>query len=241
MEIRYEVPSALPRLLDAGEVQTILVSSYDAIMTPGRQAVDGVCIGSRFDVESVRLFSRVPLDRIRTMALDSSSMTSNCLAKIVLSDRYGIAPNCFIESPDLASMLDQCDAGVLIGDKGMSANIPGVHVLDLGGAWKETTGLPFVWALWVGTDIPEELATILYDAPRMIADSDYEAMAAEAAKRTGLSLDRMHRYLSETIAYQLDSELMQGLETFARKVGDLERKHASMPTWIRMRSVAESR
>src|SRR5471032_1724555 len=77
VNVIYEVPSKLPALLAAGEVQAIMVSSIEAFRHPGSRIAEGVCIGSQREVMSVRLFSKVPPRMIETLALDQSSMTSN--------------------------------------------------------------------------------------------------------------------------------------------------------------------
>lgn len=239
--IRFDVPSALPHLLDTGEVEAILVSSFDAITKPGRQAVDGVCIGSQGDVESVRLFSKVPFSEIGSLALDSSSMTSNGLARIVLAKQFEAHPRCFLHAPHLEKMLESCDACVLIGDEGMRASGHGLHVLDLGAAWRSRTRLPFVWALWVGNQIPDELSAILVEAPRTLRDTDFEDMASEASRRTGLGNGRLLSYLTETIEYRLDTDAVQGLEMFAREVKELEGIDVALPEWVGSIAVAKAK
>ena len=131
-DVRYDVPSALPAMLERGEAHAILVSSVDALRTPGRRMADGVCIGSDGEVKSVRLFSRVPPKQIRRLALDASSMTSNRLAQVILNDRYDVRPEVVTLPPHLEGMLVEADACVLIGDIGMTTVGDGLHILDLG-------------------------------------------------------------------------------------------------------------
>jgi len=163
VSVILDVPSRLPERLAAGEVDAILVSSIFALSQPGLRAVAEVGIASEGAVESVRMFSRVPWTEVRTLATDTSSMTSNALAQIILIERFGVHAECIPLPPDLPSMLAQADAAVLIGDVGMMTPVPeGVQALDLGEAWRDLTGLPFVWALWVGQDglTPDLAATL---------------------------------------------------------------------------------
>ena len=150
VRVRYAVPSQLPAMLESGEADAILVSSIEALRKPGLRMASGVCIGSVGAVESVRLFSWVPFSEIGSLALDASSMTSNALAQIVLRETYGVAPSVCVRPSLPPEELDEADACVLIGDVGMASEGRGMHVLDLGLAWWELTGLPFVWAAWVG-------------------------------------------------------------------------------------------
>lgn len=148
VEVVYDVPSRLPALLDSGEVDAILVSSIEYLRREDLVIAADVGIMSNGPVASVRMLSKVPLDEIQTLALDESSMTSNMLAQIILAER-GVRPSLVTMEPDQAAMLAACDACVLIGDKGLEADGTGLVDVDLGEAWTELTGLPFVWALWL--------------------------------------------------------------------------------------------
>lgn len=162
VKVVYDVPSKLPALLESGEADAVLASSIEALTVADRKVAGGLCIASDGPVLSVRLFSKVAPKDIRTLALDQSSLTSNALAKIVLAERYGAAPIGTPQPPDLKEMLSQLDACILIGDIGMRTDGSGLHVLDLGEEWKRLTGLPFVWALWIGAEnLTPELAGML--------------------------------------------------------------------------------
>lgn len=162
VKVVYDVPSKLPALLETGEADAVLASSIEAVITPTRKVAGGLCIASDGPVLSVRLFSKVPPKQIKTLALDQSSLTSNALTRIVLKERYAVEPMGTPQPPDLKSMLAEHDACLLIGDIGMRTDGAGLHVLDLGEEWKKLTGLPFVWALWIGSDnLTPELAGML--------------------------------------------------------------------------------
>ena len=149
VEVVYDVPSKLPALLDAGEVDAILVSSIELLRRDDLLPVAEVGIMSYGPVKSVRMLSKVPLAEIKTLALDQSSLTSNILAQIILAEQ-GVFPKTETLSPDEQNMLANYDACVLIGDKGFEADGTGLVDIDLGEAWTDMTGLPFVWALWLG-------------------------------------------------------------------------------------------
>ncbi len=167
VRVVYDVPSRLPALLASGEVQAILGSSIEALSQPNMRVAEGICIGSQRDVLSVKLFSKVPIRNIRTLALDQSSGTSNALAQIILKERYDATPEVEQCAPNLVGMLTNHDACVLIGDNGMREIGEGLQVLDLGQEWYELTGLPFVWAVWLGNEtLTPELSGHLANAER---------------------------------------------------------------------------
>ena len=149
VEVVYDIPSKLPALLDSGEVDSILVSSIELLRRDDLLPVAEVGIMSYGPVRSVRMLSKVPMKEIKTLALDQSSLTSNILAKIILAEQ-GVFPKTETLDPDAPNMLARHDACVLIGDKGFEADGTGLVDIDLGEAWTDMTGLPFVWALWLG-------------------------------------------------------------------------------------------
>jgi chorismate dehydratase len=222
-------PSSLPSLLDSGEAQAVLVSSIEAIQRPNRTWIGDLCIGSDGPVESVRLFSQVPFSRIRRVALDQSSMTSNVLALILLEGLFGIKPETFTAPPVQTDMLAQADACLLIGDIGMTAPSDGLEVLDLGQGWKELTGLPFVWAGWIGSPgfdpalpgllekayelsgcgaMPPDVSVSSFSVGRRSATLD------QAVSESGWTRERLDHYLNAVMIYRLSHQMKQGREEF---------------------------
>ncbi len=149
IEVVYAVPSELARMLQSGEIAAALVSSFEYFRTPGYSIVPGVSISGQDDIESVRAFSRVAWRKTESLALDTSSLTSVALLKILLIEQLDSYPAFLHAAPDQTTMLAQADACLLIGDKGMLASSQDLNVLDLGRAWRRLTGLPFVYAVWL--------------------------------------------------------------------------------------------
>lgn len=113
-----------------------------------------MAVGSDGPVLSVNIVHREPLETLdgKTVALGSTSRTGVMLARMLLADKYGITPTYVRRPPDLAAMLDEADAAVLIGDVALRAMYEapqqGLTVTDLGAAWREWSGLPMVFAVW---------------------------------------------------------------------------------------------
>ncbi len=217
VQVVFDVPSLLPGRLRANHVQAIMVSSIEALRTPTRVA-DGVSISTRADVVSVRLFSRVPIESIESLALDASSMTSNALAQIILAERYGVRPSLESALPSAQLMLERADACILIGDNGMRASSEGLHVLDLGREWVALTGLPFVWAMWVGgAGLDRTLAEHLRGAARYGMER-LDEVVPWAAAETGFTEAQCRHYLAEIMDYGLADDHKAGLAEFGRKL-----------------------
>ena len=247
IEVVFAVPSQLPRMLESGDVAAILVSSVDALRVPGRKMAWTSCVGSYGPVESVRLFSKVPIDQIKTLALDSASMTSSTLVQIILHDQYGIRPICESYAPDQHRMLAACDACVLIGDIGMMAPSDDLHVIDLGDAWTKMTRLPFVWAAWIGgEELTPELCAYLSApiafrtslpgpstetframqgmaaSPVFWSDEDHSAereeIYREVETKWGWPRDLTAHYLSQVMHYELSDLMLSGFKEFQRRL-----------------------
>lgn len=217
VRVVYDVPSKLPALLADGAVQAILVSSIEALRAPYRVA-DGVSISSLSEVLSVRVLSKVPFHEVETLALDRSSMTSNALAEVMLRTVRKKPYRTVLAQPDLDAMLADADAAVLIGDNGMRADGRGLHVIDLGRAWHELTGLPFVWAMWMGHDgLDDALAQHLRDAA-VWGVQHLDDVIPLAASETGFPLEEAGHYLRSIMDYRLDQTHKQGLTEFAARL-----------------------
>jgi chorismate dehydratase len=147
-DISYTLPSACARALEAGtaDIGIIPVAAYTQI--PGLLVLPDVAIASRRPVRSILLVSRVPLEKIRTVALDTSSMTSVALTKVLFEKWLGGGRTLTAMPPDLDQMLAHHDAGLLIGDPALQIDRSQYFTLDLAEEWIRYTGKPFVFAFW---------------------------------------------------------------------------------------------
>ena len=145
-----DFPSRLADDLAGGRLDVALIPSIEFFNDPGYTIVSNACIACRGPVLSVKLFSRRPIESIRTLALDEGSRTSVSLARILLGKRYGVQPKFHALRVDKSLDEPDADAVLLIGDRAMrSAGGPFEVVWDLGDEWCRWTELPFVFAMWV--------------------------------------------------------------------------------------------
>lgn len=213
-EVGYAVPSQLARQLDAGRLDAALLSTFHLFERPELAVIHDVSIGADGPVKSVRLFSRVPYPDIHSVALDTSSLTSVALTRILLAEQYGLEPAYVSHAPDLAAMLEACDAGLIIGDLKLFTS-PARHVLDLGEAWKALTGLPFAYALWLARrDAPLPQLTDALGRARAWGEARLDALADKWAACMNLPLDRVQDYFFHVMQYDLDARKQQAVEEF---------------------------
>ncbi|HET9299523.1 MAG TPA: menaquinone biosynthesis protein [Candidatus Polarisedimenticolaceae bacterium] len=211
VRLESDVPSQLAARLRRQTLDGALVSSIELGRIPGLTVVPGLAIGSHGPVRSVLLVSRVPLDRIRTLALDPASRTSNALAEILLRERFGVAPAAEECRGTMEEALVHHDAVLRIGDAALFSNPPaGTSVTDLGEIWTAWTSLPFVYAVWVARE--GVLDEGLCEAFQVSAREGLQSVDAIAAETRDPDLVR--RYLTENIRYGLGPKEMAGLQRF---------------------------
>jgi chorismate dehydratase len=213
------VPSVLAKMLEADEIAAALVSSVELFRAPSLTYAPDAVISADGPVESVRLLSRVPIAEIQTVALDTSSLTSVALLKILLAELYGRTPCYTSAPPNLDAMLAECDAALLIGDLGYREYDPNLHVLDLGAAWKELTGLPFSYALWIGR--PERLTPEINDALRRAKEwgiTHLPRIAEIEHERYHETYERAYHYVAEVMRYDMGEREREALRVFGEKL-----------------------
>lgn len=213
-----DVPSALLARLRAGELDAALVSAVELFRRPTLGWVAGPAITSEGPVQSILLYLRVPPERIRTVALDSSSLSAAALTRICVADML-LVPNARFThcSPDTPLDAIDADAVLRIGDPALSSTSDGRRVLDLGALWTDQTGLPFVYALWIvrpGT--PAEPLCSLLHAARERGLPLRTALAEAFAAEHGLEPAACRAYLTERIGFELGAAERAGLAAFGR-------------------------
>ncbi len=219
-EVRYEVPSLLARDLRAGALDLALVPQVEATCDAAYRIVPRLCIAADGPVESILLFLRRDWREVRRAGVDASSRASVELLKVLLHRRGG--PFELVTMPPRLAPLhrDDCDldALLLIGDRALAEDRGEFPRLDLGALWKEETGLPFVYALWVGraeTD-PRAVAAVARAAARGLADR--QRLAADFSREFPEVIDeaRALRYITDVIRYTLGPAEEEALRVFHR-------------------------
>ncbi|MEK6703528.1 MAG: menaquinone biosynthesis protein [Planctomycetota bacterium] len=205
------VPSRLVGMLVRGEVDIALASIVDAVNAAEPLTVLPVgMIGSDGPTLTVRLFSRVPPDRITTIFADTDSHTSLVLCGLLMRALHGVSPR--IEPLDPAAPLEHWpEAMLLIGDKVVTGEHPASlypHQLDLGEAWKRLTGMPFVYAAWMcrTSDLRTPAVRVgmaLLDRQRRHNQTRLDWIVGKRASERGWPVELAARYLGRLLKYEL--------------------------------------
>ncbi len=226
LDLSLDLPSRLADQLSRGELDVGLIPVVEFFRGDNYTFVPNIAIGSRGPVLSVTLFSKVPWEQIRTVALDEGSRTSAALTRIILEKRYGVKPH--VQQLPIASQADDLttDAVLLIGDRAMRACLPGYRfAYDLGEEWTAWTGLPMVFALWAvrsGVDLGE--AEAAFHRAKEYGLANAGAIAQREAGALGLDPGFCRRYVSNVIRYDLGPAELAGMKRYrelAEEVGVL--------------------
>ena len=214
VQLSLAVPAKLIGLLRDGQADVALLPVIDYARLPGLVIVPAGGIASDGETLTVRIFSRVPIGQIRSLACDPDSHTSVALARIILAGRHNLRP----EFCDLAraSDADPHQARLLIGDKVVCEEPCGFdHQLDLGAEWKAMTGLPFVFAVWMANaDVAtQRLADILTRA-REVGMQRIDSIIKQFALPRGWPADLARRYLTHHLEYMIGPHHLEAIERF---------------------------
>ena len=223
-DVRYDLPAVCAELLHRGDTDLGLIPSIEYLQSPDYCFVPGVGIGSRGPIASVALYTRVPVNDIRTIALDTSSRTSVSLIRVLCHHRFKISPQFVPHGPDLAAMTRAYDAGLLIGDPAFDVDHVslGLTKIDLGAEWTAMTGLPFIYATWTG-----RRGTLTAEDVRALQDAQAEgvasrlAIAAEYGRGDTARTERAAVYLRDNVKYGLGADEAAGLQMFLDYAADL--------------------
>jgi len=233
-EISYTLPSACARALEAGTADIGIIPAAAYAQVPGLMVLPGVAIASRRPVRSILLVSRVPVERIRTVALDTSSMTSVALTKILFEKWLGGGKIFTPMPPNIEEMLARHDAGLLIGDPALRVDRSRYVTLDLAEEWIRHTSKPFVFAFWavrqqalqedaVRQAEPSQGLAAIFQQSRDhgLEPASLGHIAREWAPRLGVNESDVRSYLTDNIYYQLDPPCLEGLQLFYRYAAEI--------------------
>jgi chorismate dehydratase len=252
-DLSFTIPSQCAEALRSGAADIAIIPAIEVQRIDDLVILPDMAIASKNRVRSLLIVSKVPMEGAHTVALDSSSRSTQALTKILCDRSWKTAPRFFEMSANLTAMLGRADAALLIGDPALrfsiemesratrgpsgeqvcraeSAGILGadtLHVYDVVEEWRKMTSLPAVLAVWAAR---RELAT-----PEVIEDfqtslclglQHLEEISERAATELGLPAEPLERYLAENINFTLDEENLRGLTayfTFAATMGLIPR------------------
>ncbi|MGH6655913.1 MAG: menaquinone biosynthetic enzyme MqnA/MqnD family protein [Actinocrinis sp.] len=233
LDLIKDTPEKLSEKLVAGDLDIGPISLVEFLRNADDLVVlPDIAVGSDGPVMSCNLVSQLPFADLggERVALGSTSRTTVQLARMVLREVHGVEPSYYTCPPDLAQMMQEAAAGVLIGDAALRATLHdaprlGLQLLDLGAAWKDWTGLPMVFAVWaVRRDFLErepELTREVHAAflrSRDLAMEEVGKIAEQTARWESFDAAALEKYFT-TLDFSLGARQLDGVREFARRVG----------------------
>ena len=247
-ELSFTVPSQCAEALREGEADIAIIPAIEYQRIDGLVMLPDMAIASKELVRSLLLVAKKPIEDVQSIALDSSSRSTQALTRILCADSWRIAPKFFEAAPDLDAMLKDADAALLIGDPALRLaillggtarhgeggallsdaatagvnNAGELHVYDMVAEWQRSTGLPAVLAIWAAREgvVSEEVLRD-FAASRDFGLAHIPEIGEVAAFELKLPAAAMGAYLRQNIDYSLDAENRRGLEKFFARAAAL--------------------
>jgi chorismate dehydratase len=246
-DLSFTVPSLCAEALRAGAVDIAIIPAIEYQRIPGLVILPGMAIASKNRVRSLLLVSKGPIEHAFSIALDSSSRSTQALVRILCAKHWNVAPEFRQAAPDLGSMLKTADAALLIGDPALrlSIGIEGaatvaatgeqicdgkragldasrVHIYDMAAEWRRFTRQPAVLAVWAARpDVATQELTDEFRSSLKYGLGHLDEISAQASRELQLLAPALKQYLCENIDFSLDAENLRGLELFYRHAAAL--------------------
>ena len=215
-ELQFATPAHCADAVRGGMADIGIIPAIEYHRIDGLQIISGISIASKSRVRSVLLLSRVPIQQIQTVAVDTSSRTSAAFVRILFAKFYALNVNFIPSAPRPDEMLSRAEAALVIGDPAFTYR-GSARVYDLAEEWKKFTGLPFVFAFWAGqADRNLSFYRKDFEASREFGMAHIDDIAAEYALKLRTDPNDVKVYLTENIDYSLDEENCKGLRLFFR-------------------------
>lgn len=208
-------PSRLAQwlLTDQADVGLLPVAVIPKLKTS--YLISDYCISCNGPVASVCLFSQVPINKVEKIYLDYQSKTSVLLTRILAKEYWHIAPE-FTEADgeEYRENISGTAAGLVIGDRAFEERKKSAFIYDLGEAWYEHTGLPFVFAAWVAN---KKLSSSFLDAFNEANGIGIHQLDKVIQELPTKNFD-LKDYFTKNIDYHFTADKQKGMELFFKKI-----------------------
>ena len=215
IELIEDYPAKIAQLLIEDKVDVGLIPVAATTRIETWNIVGDYCIGCDGPVASVCLFSEVPIENVERVLLDYQSRTSVNLAKILLREHWQKDVELTDASgEDYRNEIKDTTAGVVIGDRALEQRLRSTYIYDLGEAWKDYTGLPFVFAAWISKHkLPADFEQRFNEANRLGLQH-----INDVVKENPFTAFDLYTYFTRCIQYQLTLRKEEGLRLFLEKL-----------------------
>lgn len=214
IDLQEDIPSICAQKLKYKQVDLALIPVALLAELDSYFIETGYCIGANGKVDSVKLYSNVPLNEIKAITLDYQSKSSITLTKVLVKFFWKLDVTYLEAKPGFETGITGTNAAVVIGDRTFNLNGKYKYEFDLADEWKKFTGLPFVFAAWVSTEkLPEDFIAEFNAVLKHGVDNTLQAIDEDYNVKN-LSKEKTIEYLTERINYNLDEGKLKALDLF---------------------------
>lgn len=220
MDLIEDYPAKIGQMLVDDEVDMGLIPVAYIPAMKEWHIVSDYCIGSYGQVETVCLFSDVPLDQIERVLLDYQSFSSINLCKVLFKHFWKKEVVFERAGPGYITEIGGNTAGVIIGDRVFEqkyGQAPQKFIYDLAEEWTNFTGLPFMMAAWIAN---KPLSVDFIKAFNLANKVGLDNLAAVVAEIPYDKFD-LHAYFAEKISFLVDDKKMQAMHLFLKLMQEL--------------------
>jgi chorismate dehydratase len=267
-DLSFTVPSQCADDLRAGKADIAIIPAIEYQRIPDLTILPDLAVASKEKVRSLLLIAKKPIAEVQSIALDTSSRSTQALTRILCANHWRIAPQFTEAAPNLHKMLLNSDAALLIGDPALRVavelepstmldgdgpvsclassigikNAESLYVYDIVEEWRKLTNFPAVLAVWAArTEIVTTEIADEFVASLEFGKSQLDQICAEAAKELALPLDEIEHYLRSNIDFTLDDENRKGLLAYFSHAYRLQLIEKLNPINIAARTGVEAR
>jgi chorismate dehydratase len=244
--LSFTLPSQCAEALRQGDADIAIIPAIEYQRMENVIALPGMSVAAQGEVRSILLVAKRPIEKVKRIALDTSSRSSAALVRLLASEHWKIQPEFVDAAPDPSEMLKQADAALVIGDPALRITlkmealagkapsgeecckgdpeampVPGFETLfvyDVAYQWQEMTGKPCVLAIWTARrDAANAEVLADFEASKEYGLGRLREIAEGASLKLDLPVRALERYLAENIHFGLEEEYLAGLRLYYEK------------------------
>lgn len=217
INLQLDYPAICAEKLISGEVDLALVPVVVIPNLKESHIISDYCIGANGAVETVCLYSDVPINEIESISLDYQSKTSVALLNILLHEHWQLKPVLKNSKIGFEQDIRGRNAALVIGDRAFDLNKKHQYIYDLSAIWKEITGLPFVFAVWVANKkLSQDFIAKFNRSLGMGLQNIDIALVKEGHNYP--YCENPKDYLNNRISYMLDAKKLESMDLFLSKI-----------------------
>jgi len=214
VDLQEDIPSICAQKLKYKQVDLALVPVALLAELDNYFIETDYCIGANGKVDSVKLYSQLPLEEIKTITLDYQSRSSITLTKVLMKFFWKLPVEYVEAKPGFEEQIKDTNAAVIIGDRTFGLEGKYTYEFDLAEEWKKFTGMPFVFAAWVSTEkLADNFIREFNAVLKQGLDNVIQAVN-EGSDVKNLSKEDTLNYLTQRIDYRLDEDKRKALHLF---------------------------